>query len=304
MALSHNCIYGNSGVGKTTLIAQIIRYFFDNFGCRSKVMTCDNMAPLKRVVSDGIAQVWNINERDYPFQTSEMAVQGFWPEDINDPESDLTQRNDYDQYPLRFYEGLSTVGEYMLGSYAKGALAQRAGSNQRVGPGTRPGEDTISFMDGKKKTTPVGGNSRSHYNVVQRAVHKLVIMSYRLPVHVWWSAHEIKAAKDEYGTPHPNFGPEVVGTAFTPKTPRWFDNMLHLAIEPPKVGDKKGLRGAGDRKIFLTDHYDPLIPNIPFKAKIGVPPEDQGLMPEVINNNKEEVHGLLDLLFPKSTSKK
>ena len=297
MALSHVGLYGNSGVGKTTLIAQIIRWFNETYGFKSKVLTCDNQAPLRRVIDDGIAQVWNINERDYPFETTEMAVQGYWPEELSDPTSDLVRLDDYKEYPLRFYEGLSTYGEYMIGSYAIGGLAQRAGSNQRVGPGTRPGEDTISFMDGKKKTTPVGGNSRSHYNVVQRAVHKLVIMSYRLPVHVFWSAHEIKATKDEYGTPHPNFGPEVVGSAMTPKTPRWFDTLMHLAIEPQKTGVSKGLRGSGIRKIYLTDHYDPNIPNIPFKAKVGVPPEDQGTMPISINHNEKEVNEFMTLLF-------
>ncbi len=306
MALSLNCAYGQSGVGKTTLLGMVM----DHFDAKAKLYTCEDYGPLQKYVKSGQLEVWQINIRDHPFHHCTQATDGFWPEDPLDVESELIPPSpeDFEKYPLRFFEGLSTWSEFMIGNYAIGGLAERAGRGDHTGPGTRPGTDEPSFIDGavrgsKDSGTPVGGNSMSHYNLVQRQMHARVVKSQRFPCHVWWTAHEMKAQKDEYGRTHPNFGPEIVGSAATPRAPRWFGNLFHLSIvqaekeATARKAKDKYLKDEGEHRIFLKEHYDPAIPNIPFKAKIRTAYEDIDKIPPSIPFTEKAVMKFLDTLF-------
>jgi len=299
MAKSLNLIYGQSGVGKTTLLDLIFRWYRQhNPKVKAKLYTCEDYGPIKHLEDEGVLKVWQINMRDHPFSTCTSATDGFWPEDPDDPESELIAPtvSDFEEFPLRFFEGLSTWSEYMIGNYAIGGLAERAGRGDHTGPGTRPGTDEPSFTDGPLKT-PVGGNSMSHYNLVQRQMHARVVKSQRFPCDVWWTAHEMKAAKDEYGRPHPNFGPEIVGSAATPRAPRWFGNLFHAAIKQKEGRLDKKVKDEGEFTVFLKEHYDPIIPGIPFKAKMRTSYDNAGKIPPSIPATEEAVAEFLDILF-------
>jgi len=310
MAKSLNCVYGQSGVGKTTMLGMILNHYrIKNKKAKAKLYTCEDYGPLVKLIDKDLIEVWQINLRDHPFNTCTMATDGFWPEDPTDPESELIPptKSDFEEYPVRFFEGLSTWGEFMIGNYAVGGLAERAGRGDHTGPGTRPGTDEPSFIDGavrgeKDSGTPVGGNSMSHYNLVQRQIHARVVKSQRFPCHVWWTAHEMKAQKDEYGRTHPNFGPEIVGSAATPRAPRWFGNLFHLSIvqverEASAKKKSKYLKDEGEHMVFLKEHYDPAIPNIPFKAKMRTAYEDISKIPPSIPFTEKAVMKFLDTLF-------
>lgn len=302
MSKSLNCAYGQSGVGKTTLLGMILKHYqIKNPKAKAKLYTCESYGSLDKLIAKGDIEVWQINNRDHPFHTCTQATDGFWPKDPEDPESELIAPTvkDFEKYPIRFFEGLSTWGEYMIGNYAVGGLAERAGRGDHTGPGTRPGTDEPSFKD---LTTPVGGNSMSHYNLVQRQIHARVVKSQRFPCHVWWTAHEMKAQKDEYGRTHPNFGPEIVGSAATPRAPRWFGNLFHLSItqaekEVTRNKKDKYLKDEGEHRIFLKEHYDPAIPNIPFKAKMRTAYEDIDKIPPSIPFDEKSVMKFMDTLF-------
>jgi len=298
MAKSLNAIYGQSGVGKTTLLGHVLKWYLRHDPkAKAKLYTCEDYGPLRKMEKAGLIEVWQINLRDHPFETCSMATDGYWPEDPSDPDSPLIAPtpDDFKEYPIRFFEGLSTWSEYMIGNYAIGGLAERAGRGDHTGPGTRPGTDEPSFVDGKSKT-PVGGNSMSHYNLVQRQMHARVVKSQRFPCHVWWTAHEMKAAKDEFGKPHPNFGPEIVGSAATPRAPRWFGNLFRAAIVQGKVVDKKVMED-GTFTLFCKEHYDLAIPGIPFKCKTRVAYEDRDEVPMSIPATEEAVAEFFDTLF-------
>jgi hypothetical protein len=300
MALSRNCLYGQSGVGKTAFLGMVIEWFVKKHNPKIKpiarLATCEDWATIEPYVKAGLLQVWTIGERDHPFETTELAVQGYWPEDLNNPVSKLIEPTG--GIPLYFFEGLATWSDYMMGNWAEGGLAERAGLGHKSGPGTRPGEDMIAFKDG---TVPVGGNSQSHYNTTQRQMHGRVVKSMRLPGHVFWTSHEMKAAKDEQGRPSPQFGPEVVGAAATPRVPRWFGNLMHVQLIPKTPTDEekqnKLLVNPGEHVIFLKEHYDPSYPNIPFKAKLRVPVKEAGDYPLYISHTQDEVNELLDSLL-------
>ena len=112
----------------------------------------------------------------------------------------------------------------------------------------------------------------------------------------------MKATKDEYGRPHPNFGPEIVGSAATPRAPRWFGNLFHAALVPPEQESAEAkksdhMKDEGQFTLFLKEHYDPAIPNIPFKAKMRTSYDDAGKIPMSILATEESVTEFLDLLF-------
>lgn len=300
MSISRNCLYGQSGVGKTAFLGMVIEWFMKKYNPKvlpiAYLATCEDYATIQEYIDEKLLEVWAISERDHPFDTTELAVQGYRPEDLDDPTSKLILPDTLP--PLHFFEGLATWADYMMGNWAEGGLAQRAGLGHKSGPGTRPGEDMVAFKDG---STAVGGNSQSHYNTTQRQMHGRVVKSMRLPGHVFWTSHEMKAAKDEQGRPSPQFGPEVVGSAATPRVPRWFGNLLHIQILPREqtAEEKKDKLSAkpGDHTIFLKEHYDPSYPNIPFKAKLRVPVKEVENYPLYISHTQDEVNELLDSLL-------
>ncbi len=159
------------------------------------------------------------------------------------------------------FEGLSTYSDYIGGSYVTGGLAARSGRKERVGPA----EETISFTDG---TLAVGGNPRSHYNIVQNFIRGAVAISHRLPGFLVWTAHEQKAKDDLSGMPI--VGPEVFGNKATQHVPRWFSNCLYLSKKPVVRKTPLGDVLENEYYLWLKDHYEPSMPSVPIKAKNSI----------------------------------
>ena len=94
----------------------------------------------------------------------------------------------------------------------------------------------------------------------------------------------------------------MAGSAATPRAPRWFGNLFHLGIVPPdkesaEAKKSKHMIDEGQFTLFLKEHYDPVVPNIPFKAKMRTTYDDIDKIPMSIPATEEAVAEFLDLLF-------
>jgi hypothetical protein len=222
---------------------------------------------LEPFIKAGVLDVWQIDQRQEPFDAIAQASMGFWPVDPKDPASKLvapSAQKDFGLTEVFMYEGMATFCDFMMGGYAKGGLAARSGRGERVGPA----EETISFADGSSK---VGGNPRTHYNVVQRWIHGAVMNSKRLPGTKIWTSHEVVAKDDRSGKPI--LGPELVGTAATSSAPRWFGNTIHIArVDKRAVGKDKETLLTSEYRCYLKPHFSEDMPTIPYKAVLRVSP--------------------------------
>lgn len=219
-----------------------------------------------------------------------MATKGWWPRDLADPTSPILPptKEDLIEYKVRGFEGLSTFSDYIGGCYVSGGLAARSGRGERIGPA----EETIKFTDG---SVSVGGNPRSHYNVVQTYIRGSVANSHKLPIYNIWTAHEEKAKDDKTGLPI--VGPEVFGQKATQHVPRWFANLLHLSSTPTIKKTKDGQEmGDPDYRLWLKTHFDPQVPNVAFKAKNAIPASEQKDVPAYIAGGGLAIGKYLDML--------
>lgn len=261
MAVMTAMIYGQSGTGKTSLLAAIAKYLAQLLpGTRSRAVTCEEYPALK--ASEHV-DVWPVDGRKFPFETLQQAVEGWWPADPADPLSvPLPPKDKLRGINAYFFEGTATMGDFMLGGYSFGGLSARIGRGEKIGT-----EEGAFRFD--ENTIHVGGVSRSHYHLVQKRMLDLIICSRRLPTLVFWTGHEIRVTDDS----RPGFffiGVEVVGQAATHYINRNVANVFHLTNPPSGV--KQGGELIPEYKLYVQDHY-PTVGDLttPFKAKIQVP---------------------------------
>jgi hypothetical protein len=289
MSETFTCVYGDTLHGKTTFLDSVMRYCLARDPkFKARLYTCSNYEVLVPWVKAGVLEVWQIDTRQEPFDTVIQAAQGWWPDDPSDPTSKV--RPSVEGIGAWFFEELSTFCDYMMGGYVRGGLAARAGRNERIGPA----EETVSFVDGSSR---VGGNPRTHYNIVQRWIHGAVVQSRKLPGHVVWTSHET-VAKDERRMDRLILGPELVGTAATAAATRWFGSTIHALRVDRKVSEKDP-RIQSEYRLYLKPHFSPEIPTVPYKAALRVPAEAQAeaekLMPEWIPNDRSAFERLMEI---------
>lgn len=272
--------YGDSGNGKTSLIGSLCKFMMEKYpNKKGRLYTADNTAVLEPYIEGGVLDVYRVDVRDHPFETLDCATRGYWPAKPDDPKTKMLPPTpaDWEKYLFFAYEGLTNFSDLMLSN--RGGLAKMMGGDKHIGPGTRPGEDGISFKDGEFE---VGGNTRTHYFLVQKLISDLVRNTYALQVPlVTWTAHEVRAVEDN----KPIYGPAVAGKAATKDVQKWFDALIH--VHTVKKGNDLEYR------LYLKEHYDDAIAKgIPFKAVTRLP------LPLLDRKTKLAVEGKWDALIP------
>lgn len=296
MTDSVSCFYGETLHGKTSALSSVLKWGVSqkkNF--KARLYTAENWETLEPWVKAGVLDVWQIDQRQEPFDTIAQASLGYWPEDPEDPESKViapAKQEDFKAIDAWFFEGMATFCDFMMGNFAYGGLAARSGRGERIGPA----EDTISFKDGDCK---VGGNPRTHYNIAQRWIHSAVTNSKKLPGHKIWTSHEVVAKDDR--SQKPILGPELVGTAATSQSTRWFGNTIHVLRVDTKVSSGAGKEASlkSEYRLYLKPHYSAEIPNIPYKAVMRTSPliQDKAdkLIPEYLLNDSHAYEKLMKI---------
>lgn len=281
MARTSTLIYGQPGTGKTALLYSFLKWMrVAEPNAVARLVSCENWATIQDAITKGHVVAWNINKWAHPFETLKFAAMGYWPEDVNDPKSKLVPPNEdtWKVVGATFFEGLSTFGDYMLEGYAPGGMAHRAAQGEDI----KAREDSARFSDGQFK---IGGNARTDYNIVQREMHGIVLLSHDLPCHLVWTSHETQGA-DDFG--NLIMGPEIVGDAATKRVPRWFANCLHTMVIQDKADTKHVL--------FTRSHFDPdrLGVKVPFKAKHQI--RDRDLVPLALSEGENTMVKFMDLV--------
>jgi hypothetical protein len=304
--------YAAGGMGKSTLLAQAAAYIYKTFGLKTRVVNADGGGTINAhapLIEAGISSVWHIDRWDEKsiFYTLEQASKGFWPEDINEPNSPLVAPySTYRECPT-CKKDVGAMGANLPKACASCKVPLAAGTFCRTRTILTPEFEEVglygfegftSFGDNlMRRLTKInseGGRSiidegykisapgQQHYGDAQSYLARYVAFSRNIPCElVLWTALENRG--EEEGKPA--FGPKGPGNALTTACIPWFTDVIHLDGIPKMNGaqilkDESG-REIIERKLFLAPHYPPDNKMFQFRAKTSS--TLGGDMPGVIN---------------------
>lgn len=175
------------------------------------------------------------------------------------------------------FEGLTAFGDLVMESMSK-----RTAQGEDIGPQaahTKFEDGSFTNEAGVEKKFMIGSNSPAHFGIAQDHIHGWVKNSKLLPVkQVCWTALEQKAEEGGMKGGGRIYAPSIPGKAASGKCLSWFTDVIHMDLLS-KGKDPSGIEQL-ERKFFLTPHYAPDDPLVPYKAKVSAPA--QGLMPKTL----------------------
>src|ERR1022692_3004837 len=112
-------IYGASGTRKTSNIGLIALYVWNKYHKKTRMITLDGggFDPLLSLVEEGIIQPWVlIGRKKLTTNVVDLAMQGYWPKDVDDPVSPLVSPTAATWEEIGFYaiEGLTSMGDSFI----------------------------------------------------------------------------------------------------------------------------------------------------------------------------------------------
>ena len=302
-------IYGQGGMGKSTLGAQAAAFIWKTFGKKTLVFNTDGggthnaHAPL---IDAGVTRIWNIDqwEEKSLFYYLEKASRGFFPTDEGEPNSELVA-------PYRKWRecphcggDVGATGFALPRSCGACSKALAAGSFCRIRADVEPWFEEIGcvifegmtsfgdhIMRRLKNANPEGGRSikdkgadgsefvvsapgMQHYGDAQSYLAQYIGNSKTIPVPlVIWTALEARGDDETQGKNL--FGPKGPGKQLTGACIPWFTDVLHLdgVVRLDKgrvVKDANGME-VMDRKLFLASHFPADTQLFKFAAKTSTP---------------------------------
>lgn len=326
-------IYGAGGMGKSTLIASAAAHVWKTTGKKTRVVGADGggtTTALKILMDEGIVSYWPIDQWDSNsiFYTLDMATKGYWPEDVETPNSPLVP-------PTKEWKACPTCGG---DSGAKGltmvpkcgscGVVFAAGTTLRLqrepvgdfaGVGLVGFEGLTSFGDlllrRLRVADPTGGHSiqdgtfkiassgMQHYGAAQNYISQYVANVRLIPVPlIIWTALEVRSDDDG----KPLYGPALPGKKLTSLCIPWFTDVLHLDAFAKKdargitTKDANGMEVL-ERKLYLAPHFPSDAPGSRFAAKTSAP--HGGEMPLVVDPSWTVFSEELEKAFDKARQK-
>jgi hypothetical protein len=287
-------LYGSGGAGKSSLLAQMAVHVYKAFGLKTRIVGADGggTKPFQVLMKKGIVEYWPIDlwDRDI-WTTYDRATMGWWPEDINVPNSKLLPP--YKEHNVCPFCGKFTVSVSACTSCKKPIPAgatmkvEREPQNRAETVGAYGFESiaALSFnvMQRLKETDTDGGlvikdkeseakisqSGQHHYGIAQNYIQKWVGNTRRLPTWaVVWTTLELRGGDDGYGKPV--YGPALPGKKLTALCTPWFTDVMHLELEPEEKKNDDGTQNVR-RVLYLADHFPPDTKPYGFKAKTSVP---------------------------------
>lgn len=305
-------VYAQGGMGKSTLGAQAAAYIWKKYGKKTRVINADGGGTVNAhapLIEKGIVEMWYVDRWDEKstFYTLEKASEGWWPEDVNEPNSPLVAPyQSYKECPS-CKKDVGARGFNLPKNCASCGTPLAAGTFCRTRTILSPEFDSIGAVEFEGFTSfgdllmrrltqinPEGGRSindegfkisapgQQHYGDAQAHLGKYVAKSKNIPVSlVLWTALENRGDDDG----KPAYGPKGPGNALTVACIPWFTDVLHLDGIPKMQGssivkDENGMEVIA-RKLFLAPHYPPDNKLYQFRAKTSSTLE--GGMPNVLD---------------------
>ena len=266
MTWKADCLYGGTGVRKTTAIGQAAQYYWDRYKMKTRLLSMDGggYEPLSSLVDAGIIIPFVPNLRDHPIEALDLVCQGYWPVDINNENSQLvaTKPEAWKDIAMVAIEGLTSAGDMMMRHLqAKKAVLSQSPSYQ--------------WEDGSK--TYSGGNM-TYYGFIQDRLSEFVMKSHLMGCQhkVLWTALESKGEDDGVKV----YGPAIAGKKATGKAGQWFGNTLHLEMLTWEESSEVTIPGKADKikqinvkskpLLYTAPHADPQT-KLVFPAKTRAP---------------------------------
>lgn len=290
-------LYGQGGIGKSTLLAQAAAYIHKTLGLKTRVVGADGggTKAFKPLMDSGIVEYCPIDQWDDTsiFNVLDFVTKGWWPADALTPNSELLP-------PMESYrECPKCLGD--TGAVGNAVVAKCGACGVALGVGVRLKKkarlinnfETIglvafegltafgnTLLNRLRKVDPTGGRSikdgdfnisalgQQHYGDAQNYLTQYVANTRLIPVSlVLWTALELRGQDDGYGKPI--YGPALPGKKLTALCVPWFTDVIHVDGVPKA----RGVDGVEviERTLFLAPHFPPDTKPYGFVAKSSAP---------------------------------
>lgn len=273
-------LYAASGCRKTSNIGLVALYVWQKYHKRTRMITLDGGGydPLLSLVEEGIIQPWVlIGRKKLTTNVIDLAMQGYWPKDIDDPVSPLVSPSAATWEDIGFYaiEGLTSMGDNFI------RILKRDKASLSQDPSYTYSEEAVE-VDGKKMTVSYSGGNMTYFGFAQDQLYDFVMKTHVLPCEkVLWTALEGKG--EEEGTRAPLYGPAIVGRKSTGKAPQWFGNTVHIEqLVSEKMDDKTKQTLVIETPVMYTRTHCGK-DKIPFPCKTRAPFQLATKMPDMFD---------------------
>lgn len=243
------CLYGDSGLGKTTQLAIFAKWLYEHTGKPTRVISAEDSSKsiLEPLIAIGIVDFYLIGKKQTLAELRNLSegkwlVNGTWQP---------YKPGSHAGYGL---DGLSSIAE---------TLMEEARENHRFLQGQTQNVYTLGNKEiGEHK---VSAATQQGYGFVQDEMLRAVkaFASLEGVQRVFWTAHEVKSEDADHLQLR---GPMIVGKAKTPAVQKYFGMVLHI----DGYVDAKD-KTTTTRKIWFTRHPDLTINNIYYPAKVTIP---------------------------------
>jgi hypothetical protein len=311
-------VYGQGGMGKSTLGAQLAAYTYRDSGKKTRVVNMDGGGTRNAyagLLEAGIVSIWDVDLWDEKslFLTLDLATKGHWPEDPSEPNSPLlppfskwkecpTCQKDVGAKGFALPPKCSACGVTLAAGTFCRTRTTYANGFDNVGAVVFEGFTSFgeALLRRLRTINPEGGRSiddkpadggaafkisapgQQHYGDSQAYLGQFVANTKSIPVgRVLWTALENRGEEDGKAV----YGPKGPGQALTATCIPWFTDVVHLdGVAKTEKGlvvkDLNGLEVV-ERKLFLSPHYPADNKLFLFRAKTSAPM--QGGMPTILD---------------------
>ena len=283
-------IYGESGIGKTSNLAMIAKWFYDKYKLKIRMIHSDgggyeSFNDESDLIGKGIVEVFDNTKRDFALCDIHRLCDGCWIDKNGEliRETNLggngqpinlayrAKRFEKDEIGAYFVEGTGSLGA-VLESHLSDKLVEGAVGFERA----------WKYQENEYSTA---GLTPGHYKFIQTELHKIIVGGFgQLPVKLLvFTGKPIlgievtsrtKKSGEKYASAsgEPVYGPESSGIALTTKIPSWFGSCLHMEERVIKKGDKKeNVRIAWYQRHTRNIMIEGTPTDVPYLAKSSCP---------------------------------
>lgn len=294
-----DCIYGETGAVKTTQLGWIADWIKSRFGKNSRLVSADagGWESIQELVktpdnASGIIEAFALAQhREHMYETMEKLTLGWWPKNVNDPQSPLVPpaQNGLKDIGGMFYEGLTSFCAIMMRTNTTDL------KNINVPRSAAEKENLIKSGEFEHRFS-----SQTDYGSIQNIIEEFVRNSGMLPVvKTVWTALEQKGEDDNK---RPVYGPDIIGKKATGQCGSWFGNLIHIdkvnmnvTVDDPLDKTKKITMVQVRPVMFTRAHIDPNDPTkLSWPAKTRAPRMFWNKIPDIMEPRMDKLYELLD----------